>query len=338
MRKRVLTFIVAAAIVVILGFYWWRVTLPRFSAPLNAVSPLALNDAEQSLPFFELMSPLPLNADYWLVPKLEYRKGPPERFLERIQFLFVPKTNGVAKERVAYYGRRTKDETKFGLELPLYYQEVLQFALANKTDVLAALPWHQRLFAKLAFVSDAKQLLDDVANVTILDQSGTPAFLFEYKSAPARAKILFFRRSSLYQVELRSDTAFSLIKPIDFFRKSFLSQNRSDALSYVNQGLATLRFDAKDAADLSPDGLAWPLALLSANLSLDPASIDAYFHFAGLNALLFKSKQIDNADLETIDTLRNNVLAAALFAKDVSPDSPKTAEINLLSRNLVRGF
>jgi hypothetical protein len=47
---------------------------------------------------------------------------------------------------------------------------------------------------------------------------------------------------------------------------------------------------------------------------------------------------MDKADSETLDILRNNVLASEFYARDVSPSSRQTAEIGRLARLLTRNF
>jgi hypothetical protein len=82
----------------------------------------------------------------------------------------------------------------------------------------------------------------------------------------------------------------------------------------------------------------WPLALLAALLSLEPSSLDGYFHFAGLSALLYKSPASDRAGQEILDVLRNNVLASEFYAKDINPEADKTKEISRLARSLIKSF
>ena len=88
---------------------WLAATMPKVE--LRELSPLPAQGGAQgtkTLPFFELMSPLPELAGAEALPKLEYKKGPPERFLERISVLFE-KDQRSPKERIIYYGRRTRE-------------------------------------------------------------------------------------------------------------------------------------------------------------------------------------------------------------------------------------
>jgi hypothetical protein len=71
---------------------------------------------------------------------------------------------------------------------------------------------------------------------------------------------------------------------------------------------------------------------------VDPSSLDAYFHFAGISALLYRSKALDSSASEILDLLRNNVLASEFYAKDVNPQARKTLEISRLARLLTRNF
>ena len=58
------------------------------SIPQERVSSQALSPKERGLPFYELMSPVAVRNEGVLVPKLEYKRGPPERFLDRISLVF----------------------------------------------------------------------------------------------------------------------------------------------------------------------------------------------------------------------------------------------------------
>ena len=86
---------------------WLASSMPRVE--LREVTPLAAQPGDKTLPFFELMSPVPELAGAQVLPKLEYKKGPPDRFLERISVL-LEKDNLSAKERIIYYGRKSRND------------------------------------------------------------------------------------------------------------------------------------------------------------------------------------------------------------------------------------
>ena len=180
-----------------------------------------------------------------------------------------------------------------------------------------------------------------VERVSIMDQAGTPAFLFEatrHEDGRARASALFARRNSFYRVEYLGDRGFSLLDPEQLFRQSFLTERRADALAYVAGQLSEIQLDSSQKNQLKLTNVSWPFLLLAAHLSVDPASIESYFHFAGLNTLLFRSLAGKSNDLEISDTLRNNVLSSDLYARDIAPNSPRAAEIARLARLLTRNF
>ncbi len=301
----------------------------RETSPLSASS-------DKTLPFFELMSPVPSLSESQALPKLEYKKGPPERFIERISVLFQANEKA-PKERVIYYGRRTREG-----------QEARDVEMAIRLSQGQSVPGLSGLngfIHRPLYLREAASLLQDVETVHIMDQAGTPAFLFESpagENGRGKASALFARRNSFYRVDYSADRGFSVLDPLALFRKTFLTENRSDALGYIARNLSEVKLKPEQKASLSLDDISWPSLLLAAHVSVDPSSIDTYFHFAGLNTLLYRVTAAATgnaaADLEITDILRNNVLASNAYAHDVAPEAAKTKEISRFSRLLTRNF
>jgi hypothetical protein len=308
--------------------------IPKVS--IEYVTPQMLGDAK-ALPFFELMSPLPMNSQAPALPQLEYIKGPPKRFIEKISLVINPSANG-PKERMTYMGRQTQEMKD---NRALFLRAAIEFSQTGKVPSYFPISSFNALVKKWRLLNRAHERLQHVEKVYIMDQAEVPAFLYIFaKEAgqPERARMSFYRNNSRFEVYFSADKAFKHIQPLDIFRRSFLVQKRADAQEYLARELSRVRFDQQNTQNLSPQELQWPLALLAANLSIDPASIDAYFHFAGMSALLFKSKSLPAEDIELSDSLRNNVLAADLYAKDVAAGSTKAAEIARLARSLTKTF
>ncbi|MGZ3712983.1 MAG: hypothetical protein ACXVBE_14560 [Bdellovibrionota bacterium] len=304
----------------------------------------AVIDREKTLPFYELMSPLPALEGVQALPKLEYKKGPPERFLERITVLLQSESTKV-RDRITYYGRKTENDSWAIRFFPegqaqeaLFLEAAIRESQGQAPQGLSAF---QLFLAKPALLKAAKRWLGGVAVVNIMRQSDTPAFLFEYKqelSKGARASALFLRRNSYYRVDYQGEKAFALLDPLSLFRKSFLVEKRQDALDYLARNLSEVQMGHGGLTSLSFRDITWPILLLAANVSVDPASLEGYFHFAGISALLLRSKAMDNSDIETVDVLRNNVLSSEFYAKDIDPSSQRTTEISRLARLLTRNF
>lgn len=308
---------------------------------IRETSPLAVS-GERTLPFYELMSPLPSLERHRLLPKLEYKKGPPDRFIERITVLVQPEEG--AKERIVYYGRRTRTDLP-GLalfpEMPQKEAHYLAAAFRLSQGQDTGLPAWRVAMLKPFLLGEAGRWLKDATTLTIMEQAGVPAFLVEStlpQNGKARATALFVRRNSFYKIDYVADRAFVALRPVDLFRKSFLTDKRADAMEYLARNLSDVRLDQRHAARF--DSAAWPILLLAANVSVDPSSLDAYFHFAGLSALLYRNltKERAESENETLDVLRNNVLASEFYAKDVGPQAAKTSEIGRLARFLTRAF
>ncbi len=318
---------------------WLASSFPKVE--IRATTPLEA-ERTRALPFFELMSPLPHLAGQQVLPKLEYKKGPPERYLERISVLLQADAHS-ARERIIYHGRRSRTDLR-GLsafaEEPAREAKYVEAAIRlSQGESVPALDGIWGFFYKPFLLREAKNWLSGVEKVTIMDQAGTPAFLFEAATGPegrARATALFVRRNSFYRVDYLGDRGFGLLDPEALFRKTFLTERRADALEFVAKGLSQVSL--RQGAGLKLEEVAWPVLLLAANVSVDPASLDSYFHFAGINALLYRNLSAENTDLEISDTLRSNVLASDLYAQDVDPQAAKTAEISRLARLLTRNF
>jgi hypothetical protein len=303
---------------------------------------------EKSLPFYELMTPIPSGDTIAAIPSLEYKKGPPDRYIEKISLLFF-RISTKDKERAIYYGRRTEPNRWLSLGMHLggfaensqeanFLSSAIEFSTTGHS---LELPFFVAPLVKIAMLQVADPYLTGVKKVLVQDQAGTPAFLFIHEdsdNSQKRASAYFFRRDSQFRVDYLADRNFSILKPEDIFAKSFLVAKRQDTLEFVGRNLSEVHFAASGVESIGLKETSWPLALLAATLSVDPSSIDAYFHFAGLSALLFKSKELQTNDTEVLDALRNNVLAAGFYAQDVLPQSFKASEIARLARTLTRNI
>lgn len=322
---------------------WWAygeylsATMPQVE--LVEVSSLTIQ-GEKPIPFYELMSPLP-SLEGVLLPKLEYKKGPPDRFIERISLL-VQANSTAPKEQIIYYGRKTESNS-LGMHLfsAKGSKEALYLHSALWLSQKGMLPEYAKgnsLFLLRPFLLKlAHSSLRGVERVSIMDQSGIPAFLFEYEKRKERTKsiAIFMRRNSSYKMEFLGEKGFQQIDPQNIFRKSFLTEKRADALNYLAENLSNIHLE-KGPVQIRE--IAWPILLLAANISVDPSSLEAFFHFAGISALLYKNKDPERKDTETLDILRNNVLASEFYARDINPEARQTAEIGRLARALTRNF
>lgn len=338
--RKPLLLLAAAAPLLWAGYGWWSgIGIPRVE--VRSATPLPSSE-EQSLPFFELMSPLPSLKESQALPKLEYKKGPPDRFLERITVLFQSGPLA-AKERVVYYGRQSRTDLRGIGAFPddpareaRYIETAIRLSQGEPTPQLSALA---AFLYRPFLLGEAAQLLEGASSVTIMDQAGTPAFLVERAPDPdgrASATALFARRNGFYRVDFLGDRGFALVDPLSVFRKSFLTGKRADALEYVSRKLADVRLRKEAAGSIRE--ISWPVLLLAAHVSVDPSSLDTFFHFAGLNALLYRSVAGRDRDIEISDVLRNNVLASDRYARDIAPEAAKTAEIARFARLLTRNF
>lgn len=307
---------------------------------IQSTTSLAVS-GEKTLPFYELMSPLPSLSSHQMIPRLEYKKGPPERFIERITVM-VQSGKKSPKERVTYHGRRTRTDFP-GLSLftdgPEREARYVEAAIRLSQGEPAGLTSLEDYVLRPFLLREASRWLNNVESVSIMEQAGTPAFFFAGSPAAdgrVKSTALFVRRNSFYRVDYTGDQGFQALDPQALFRKSFLTEKRADALEYLARNLSEVRMEQKNVSEMR--SIAWPILLLAANVSVDPSSLEAYFHFAGISALLFRSVSMDAADSETLDVLRNNVLASEFYAKDVNPSARKTAEISRLARLLTRNF
>lgn len=301
---------------------------------IRETTALAVN-GEKTLPFYELMSPLPALASHRIIPRLDYKKGPPDRFIERITLLVQ---SGNRKEKIVYHGRRSRADFT-GLSLlpgPEKEARYIETALRLSQGEATGLPAWKVFLLKPFLLSEAALWLKNVQSVTVMEQAGVPAFLFEGPaSGKTKSTALFLRRNSLYRIDYQADNGFFALEPATLFRKSFLTERRADAMEYLARNLSEVRLQQKGIEFRS---ISWPILLLAANVSVDPSSLEAYFHFAGISALLYRSVTMDKVDSETLDVLRNNVLASEFYAKDIAPSAGKTAEIGRLARMLTRNF
>ena len=325
--------------------FYLRTQLPEFTLRYETPLTQELNHY-RALPFFGVMSPLPTGDQIAFIPSLTYRKGPPKRFLSKISF-YVLKAETKGKERIEYFGRRSLNDTLVTLarkytktkdwSYASFIAASLEYAESNKWPRGWSSPFDP--IARILFLEQSRRVLKEKPqNVLILQQAGEPAFLLESKSTatrPESARIWFFRRNSRHEILMTAEGGFQTLNPREIFLQSFLVDTRKDGLAFLGKELSQINIGSEEYNQLSLHDMQWPLLLLGAKLSLDPSSIHAFFHFAGLNALLFRAhtKQVTNLDL--VDSLRNNVLVSERYGKDVAPDSRQTAEISRLARTLM---
>jgi hypothetical protein len=325
-------------LIALLGWWGYGEAIPVPSVKVREITPLAPSGSK-NLPFFELMSPLPANVGGWkLVPKLEYKKGPPQRYIERISLL-LQKEEGRPSERMIFFGRRTILDWPGMFLLPdsptreaLY----LKAAILESQGLPSGLSAMERFLLRPMLRNEAARWLTDATEVAVMDQAGSPAFLIRKESPDfgRQATALFFRRNAYYRVDYEADQVFAALDPETLFRQSFLVENRAEAVGYVARNLSAIKLERSQASEIS--AIAWPVLLLTAHVSVDPSSLEAFFHFAGINALLYRSLAGSAQNSEVLDVLKNNVLAAEFYAKDVGPDSAQTAEISRLVRMLTQ--
>lgn len=337
--------------VIVLGAMYTEYALQKRVGKLyvhELSSPSAEASARPALPFFELMVPLPLDPGLKYIPQLEYRKGPPKRFLSKIAYLLIPEGEKREKEQIVYYGRRTQEYSWHSLATKLtgtgtaestadFIANAIRFAADGKFP--PGTPWYNEPLLSLVYLKQLSSVVSgETQDVYILSQSGSPAFLFYPRHRATigeNATAWFFRRNTLYEIQFRSQGKFSVIDPVDLFSHSFLVEKRREALSYIASELSEVNLKRESLQKLSLADLQWPLLLLGAKLSVDPASIHAFFHFAGLNALLFNTFRGETDDLDVIDSFRNNVLVADRYGKDIAPDSAQSGEMSRLARRLI---
>lgn len=338
--------VLGLAVTVAFGPNLLRKSLPAFS--LHYVEPEAAEQG-RALPFFGVMMALPHQDGFTLLPKLEYRHGPPNRYLSKLAYLVVgPK--GDLQERIEFFGRRTLDDwlirsaeflTKSeNWSYASFVQASLEFADSGRwpDNQSSRAP----LLSKWLFYWQAKRFLgSDSQEVYIMNQAGTPAFLAyaaHRSSIGERARIWFLKRNALFEVRLESNQKLATLDPVKLFRRSFVLETRQDALAFVARGLSEVQLNTEKLTDLSFSQFEWPLLLLGSKLSIDPSSIHAFFHFAGLNALLFREHGKSTDNLEIVDSIRNNVLVSERYGSDVAPDSEQSAEMGRLARAMVKMF
>lgn len=306
---------------------------------IRTVSSLPINK-EKTLPFYELMSPLPSLTANQLIPRLEYKKGPPERFIERISLLVQSTDGQTSRERIVYHGRRTREDFPGMNLLPepseaRYVETALNLSQGEEKTLSPLKTFLLRPF----LLRESLRWLRGVESVSVMDQAGSPAFFFAgapNENGRVKSTALFIRRNSFYRVDYTGERGFQALSPEKLFRKSFLTERRADALDFLAKNLSEVHLGQSGLSEFR--SIAWPILLLAANVSVDPSSLQAYFHFAGISALLYRSAAMDKSDSETLDILRNNVLASEFYARDVSPSSRQTAEIGRLARLLTRNF
>ncbi len=331
--KKAAIFTLLLSFLMLGGFFAAEPVLRSGIAPftLETIRPSEATDL-RPVPFFEVMSPLPVGEGVRALPELEYKKGPPQKYLENLVVKVFGPGSLDAQERVIFHGRRTR--TDF---LMRWAQNDDGAAFVARAIRFAHDPQQVPevgTLERIALLLEARSHLQGVQRAWIMDQAGAPALLFE-KDTP-HFTALFARKKSFYRIDWQADRSFHWLEPKNLFSRSFVMESRREAMEYLAGNLSRVQLDGKSLSDAALKDFQWPLSLLAGLISVDPASVDGYFHFAGISALLFKSKTFDQASVATLDVLRNNVLSSEFYAKDVAPDSPKTRDMGRLARSLLQ--
>lgn len=326
-------------------YFGLRMNVPPYQ--LRYVEAIPTGENDKVVPFYGVMSPLFNHKDYYVVPKLLYKKGPPERFINKFGLSYIHRQRPSERLDIVYYGRRShKDKSMFvarhlfrGIEddygnllkasLEYSYNEIWPAYLESKE-------W-MRPFARLFLLWHARDVIaeNNFRHVYLMNHSGASSFLLDH--GRRNYTVWFFRKSKKYQIKLAMSKKGIDLSARDFFQKSFLLNSRSDAIAWVGEKLSDVKMKKQESYAI--DELVWPLSLLIAKVSVEPSSINAYFHFAGLNTILFKSlNQAANSPMEVVDEIRNNVLSASRYGKDIAPESRQTNEMSRFARTLVDTF
>lgn len=324
---------------------WIRQRLPEFT--LQQVEPVQGGDV-RALPFFGVMVSLPELRGSTFLPKLEYRSGPPKRFLSRLTLLVITEERE-PRDEIVFYGRRTLTTLRSRLARWFYPGAAESYgahlAAALHWAHSGSLPAHysERIpfLGRILLALEAKEFIGQAtADIFWMPQSQASDLAIMIKpryekSLGGNSRLLYLRREQIHEIKISATAAQAQIDPLTLFRSSFLIERRQDAMGLLARELSLIKLGQNRLEKLSFKEFETPLLLLSAKLSIDPASIHAYFHFAGLNALLFREFSQATRNLEVTDSIRNNVLVAERYGHDVAPESSQSAEMGRLARAIV---
>lgn len=326
-------------------YFGLRMNMPPFQ--LRYVEALPIESTENVAPFFEVMSPVLTSAEYYMVPRLVYKKGPPDRYINKFSLSYINKTKPSNRADIIYFGRRSHSSyylsladffaNGIGQDYGTLLKASLEYAYNEMWPINLKTSFWQKPFTRIFLLLHAREALLEYSfrHVYLMNHSGSSSFLLDH--GKNKYTIWFFKDNKKHQIKFASSKNFQLTNAKEFFQKSFLVNHRTEAISYVSDKLAEIKLQKQQQYQMKD--FTWPLSLLIAKVSVDPSSINAYFHFAGLNTLLFKSFHADtNSPLEVVDELRNNVLSASKYAKDVAPESAEAHEISRFARTIVDTF
>ncbi len=323
----------AAGALVIASALIWEQTRSYWSGPLGISAKtqrlqptLISEESEMTIPLFYFILNIPKNFLNKPIPyQISYKKGPPSHFISQIegrmdtdiQLTFEgPKTPERILERSKIQSCLTSPlswECLSTRELVLH-QYVQNPASQNPTE------WDLQWF--------------QVNDSTLSAEEQTQGFYLQAKdSTHTLDQWIFIQASGAQQlISLRRPNTPTGQSAFDLVSQSIASIRTYPDLKYgrelINRTLAEVRLEAiKNESNpaLRLKQLVETQILLIAKVSVEPDSLDSFFHLAGTSTLLLKNA--DPAHFFWSSLAQGNLRASYLYAHDIAPLDPKTSQI-----------
>lgn len=271
---------------------------------------------------------------------LNYEIGPPKKFIGKVTLtLQNPDTILTIEGPKTPHQSLTRDEIRNCFLNPESTHTLNAFGCAFKRE--HTLARHLKNMARLEGAPKWFQVRDSknsdetqgiyLKSVNLENNRTQERFVFINSSGAHQALIL--DRPNTPAGDSASLTALETVRSIRNFPDLTLGR------AWINQSLESVRLEEliqlKDPTELATQ-LARIQSLLIAKISVEPGSIDPYFHLAGTSLLLLTHPLLKNDVLpgSPIKTSSfQNLQSALLFSKDIAPNDRRILQIETMLAN-----
>lgn len=259
--------------------------------------------------------------------QLSYHKGPPNHFVAQIQAQLNPQIH------LTYFGPKTPEPVvnRSQLKSCLTHEFELK-CFKVRSQVLS--PWLNSL-SSAGRDSQANYDLDwfEIVDPVLAEEDQTQGFHLQFHQDHALKDIWVLVNSTGTQQAIRLTRDDSKLGQVayELVSKSIASARMYSDLKYgrelINQNLSQVRLEAVKS-ESNPNEFQKRLSdaqiLLISKVSVDPASLEAYFHLAGTSTWLIQ-RGVNDTGLRS--QAQENLKASYLYARDIAPLDPKTTQI-----------
>jgi hypothetical protein len=298
---------------------------PTWSPPLFAPDPGDMN--WNPLAFYYASGAWPNRYQgHPVLYSLPYEKGPPERFVGKIQIFWE-----LPGAKITLLGPLTLGEPRDVQTLKSCFQKKWNCIGLRRSMLSRQL----KVFFDKAVLKNAAWF--EVNNPALTDDQKTQGI---YYSGPAQngqgwveAYYLLNAKMALQGILLERSNDAMGVQASETLKKVVGSQRMETDLlapkTWVNSQIAKIKLTNKS----STEELLQAQAFLLSKVSVDPKVFESFYHLGGISMNLFEKAKATHVG-ELTSTSKQTILSTFQFGEDIDPKNPKLKELELFKAQL----